>query len=78
MSCAFSRASTMIELDRISRSFQVGDQLVQALREVSLTIAAGEFVSIMGRPVPANPPCSICWDCSTTPTAALTGSMAWM
>jgi len=38
----------MIELDRISRGFQVGDQLVQALREVSLTINAGEFVSIMG------------------------------
>jgi putative ABC transport system ATP-binding protein len=38
----------MIELDRISRHFQVGDQRVQALREVSLGIAAGEFVSIMG------------------------------
>lgn len=38
----------MIELDRITRGFQVGDQLVQALREVSLNIAAGEFVSIMG------------------------------
>ncbi len=38
----------MIELDRVSRAFQVGDQLVRALREVSLNIAAGEFVSIMG------------------------------
>ncbi len=38
----------MIELDRLSRTFQVGDQHVHALREVSLSIAAGEFVSIMG------------------------------
>jgi putative ABC transport system ATP-binding protein len=38
----------MIELDRISRSFPVGDQIVQALREVTLAIEAGEFVSIMG------------------------------
>ena len=38
----------MIQLDHISRSFQVGDQQVRALREVSLNIAAGEFVSIMG------------------------------
>ncbi len=38
----------MIDLDRISRSFQVGDQWVRALREVNLSIRAGEFVSIMG------------------------------
>jgi len=38
----------MIELEGISRSFQVGDQRVRALREVSLAIAAGEFVSVMG------------------------------
>ena len=38
----------MIELDHVSRAFQVGDQWVRALREVSLNIPAGEFVSIMG------------------------------
>ena len=38
----------MIQLDRISRSFQVGDQQVLALREVSLSIAAGEYIAIMG------------------------------
>ena len=38
----------MIELDSVTRSFQVGDQWVRALRGVSVTIAAGEFVSIMG------------------------------
>ena len=38
----------MIELDSVTRSFQVGDQWVRALRGVSVTIATGEFVSIMG------------------------------
>ena len=38
----------MLTLTNISRSFQVGEEEVQALKEVSLTIAAGEYVSIMG------------------------------
>jgi putative ABC transport system ATP-binding protein len=38
----------MIELDDIHRDFQVGDQTVHALDGVSLTIGAGEYVSIMG------------------------------
>ena len=39
---------TMIELSHINRHFQVGDQLVKALDDVSLNIGAGEYVSIMG------------------------------
>lgn len=38
----------MIELSDIRRSYQVGDETVQALRGVSLRIEAGEYVSIMG------------------------------
>ena len=38
----------MIELRGIHRSFQVGDQLVRALDDVSLTVGDGEYVSIMG------------------------------
>jgi putative ABC transport system ATP-binding protein len=38
----------MIELRDVSRHFQVGDQLVRALDEVAITIAGGEYVSIMG------------------------------
>jgi len=38
----------MIELSHIDRHFQVGDQTVRALDDVSLTIDAGEYVSIMG------------------------------
>ncbi len=38
----------MIELSDIHRDFQVGDQKVHALDGVSLTIGAGEYLSIMG------------------------------
>jgi len=38
----------MIELRSVSRHFQVGDQQVKALDEVSLAIGDGEYVSIMG------------------------------
>lgn len=38
----------MIELERVHRHFQVGDQEVRALDDVSLGIASGEYVSIMG------------------------------
>ncbi len=38
----------MISLERIGRVFFVGDQEVHALRSVTLEIAAGEHVSIMG------------------------------
>jgi putative ABC transport system ATP-binding protein len=38
----------MIELRAVSRHFQVGDQQVRALDEVELTIADGDYVSIMG------------------------------
>ena len=38
----------MIRLDKVSRSFTVGDQEVAALRGIDLNIAAGDYVSIMG------------------------------
>jgi putative ABC transport system ATP-binding protein len=38
----------MIDLTSISRVFRVGDEDVHALRDVSLHIDAGEYVSIMG------------------------------
>ncbi|MDO9010803.1 MAG: ABC transporter ATP-binding protein [Gallionella sp.] len=38
----------MIALSKVSRSFQVGDQQVAALRDIKLNIAAGDYVSIMG------------------------------
>ena len=38
----------MIALSQVSRSFTVGDQQVAALRGIDLSIAAGDYVSIMG------------------------------
>jgi putative ABC transport system ATP-binding protein len=38
----------MISLEKISRSFMVGDQQVAALRNIDLHIEAGDYVSIMG------------------------------
>jgi putative ABC transport system ATP-binding protein len=38
----------MIELANIHRNFQVGDQVVHALDDVTLTIDTGDYVSIMG------------------------------
>ena len=38
----------MIHLERINRIFEVGDQQVRALADVDLSIAKGEYLSIMG------------------------------
>ncbi len=38
----------MIRLDSLTRTFQVGGQLVRALDHVDLDIEAGEYISIMG------------------------------
>ena len=38
----------MIRLENLSRTFQVGTQLVRALNDINLGIAAGEYVSLMG------------------------------
>lgn len=38
----------MIRLEGISRTFQVGDQEVRALRHVDLTIESGEYIALMG------------------------------
>jgi putative ABC transport system ATP-binding protein len=38
----------VIRLENIERIFEVGDERVHALRHVHLTVAAGEYLSIMG------------------------------
>ena len=38
----------MIELKNVSKTYQAGVVPVHALRDVSLSISAGEFVAIMG------------------------------
>ena len=39
---------SLIRLQKISRRYQMGAEIVHALREVSLEIARGEYVAIMG------------------------------
>jgi putative ABC transport system ATP-binding protein len=38
----------IVDLDQITRTFQVGGEPVHALRQVSLAVAPGEYLSIMG------------------------------
>ena len=38
----------MIELKELSRHFQVGDQIVRALQDVSLSIPDGDYLALMG------------------------------
>ena len=38
----------LIALDRVSKDYDTGGGLVRAMREVSLTIAEGELVAIVG------------------------------
>src|SRR5512147_2613592 len=39
---------SLIRLEKISRRYQMGAETIHALREVSLEIAKGEYVAIMG------------------------------
>ncbi len=39
----------LIELEKVSREYRMGEERVFALKEVSLQVQAGEFVSIVGR-----------------------------
>ena len=39
---------SIIHIEQIERHFQMGDEVVKALRKVDLNIAEGEFITIMG------------------------------
>jgi putative ABC transport system ATP-binding protein len=40
--------ATIVQLDNVSKTYQIGPNVINALRNVSLTISEGEYVSIMG------------------------------
>ncbi len=42
------KSNSIIELKNLSKNYTVGTDIVKALRDVNLTIEAGEFVAIMG------------------------------
>jgi putative ABC transport system ATP-binding protein len=42
------RDVSLIQIDKISRRYEMGSETVHALREVSVAIARGEYVAIMG------------------------------
>ncbi|MEO8223730.1 MAG: ATP-binding cassette domain-containing protein, partial [Gammaproteobacteria bacterium] len=43
-----SPVRSLIRLEKLTRTFEVGDQLVRALDGINLQIEAGEYVSLMG------------------------------
>lgn len=43
-----NKAKVLIELKDINRSFQLGDSVVYALRDINLSIKQGEYISVMG------------------------------
>ena len=48
MSSTAGNGDAVIRLEHVSRVYQVGESVVRALDDVSLAIARGEFVAIMG------------------------------
>ena len=43
-----NNSKVLIELKDINRTFQLGDSVVHALRDVNLSIKQGEYISVMG------------------------------
>ena len=50
-------SGAVLELDGVSRVHGTGPTAVHALREVSLSVSAGELVAVWARPAPGSPPC---------------------
>jgi len=48
MTAALEPVPALIEIEHARRSYSLGDEVVHALRDVSLTIESGEHVAIMG------------------------------
>ncbi len=42
------KASPMIQVNKVNKTFKLGDQAVHGLKNIQLTILAGEYLSVMG------------------------------
>lgn len=40
---------TVIRLDKVSKSYTLGEKKIKALKEFSFEVKSGEFVAVMGR-----------------------------
>ena len=40
---------TVIRLDKVSKSYNLGEKKITALKEFSFEVKSGEFVAVMGR-----------------------------
>ncbi len=59
----------LIETQGLSRNYRVGAQTIEALKNLSITIAAGEFVAIMGPSGSGKSTCLHLLACLQTPSA---------
>jgi len=48
MTSALAPSPAKLSIEHLSKSYRKGDQSVEALRDVNIDIADGEFVSIVG------------------------------
>ena len=52
---AKKNSMSVISLKNIKKTYQMGKELVYALRDITTSIEANEYVALMGPLVPANP-----------------------
>lgn len=65
----FEQTADVIQLDGIRRVFAMGSEEFAALKGISFTVAAGEFVAIMGASGSGKSTCMNILGCLDTPTA---------
>jgi len=57
-----ARPASIISLQNLRKTYDLGEVRVEALKGISLEIPSGQFVAIMGAPDQENPRCSTSWD----------------
>lgn len=58
----------LVRFDNVTKAYQMGEQLVEALRGISFSVAAGEFVAIMGASGSGKSTCMNILGCLDLPT----------